>query len=35
MPEQSIALPFTVPDLLAGFAEGRGLAEGKSFGISA
>jgi hypothetical protein len=27
MPEQSIILPFTVPDLFAGFAEGKGLAK--------
>jgi hypothetical protein len=27
MPGQSIALPFKVPDLFAGFAEGKGLAK--------
>ena len=27
MPDQSITLPFTVPDLFAGFAEGKGLAK--------
>ncbi|HWW02576.1 MAG TPA: hypothetical protein VNZ64_22955 [Candidatus Acidoferrum sp.] len=27
MPEQLIALPFKVPDLFAGFAEGKGLAK--------
>ena len=27
MPEQSITLPFKVPDLFAGFAEGKGLAK--------
>ena len=27
MPDQSIALPFNVPDLFAGFAEGKGLAK--------
>ena len=27
MPEQAITLPFTVPALFAGFAEGRGLAK--------
>jgi hypothetical protein len=28
MPDQSITLPFTVPNLFAGFAEGNGLAKG-------
>jgi hypothetical protein len=28
MPDQIITLPFSVPDLLAGFAEGNGLAKG-------
>ena len=27
MPDQSITLPFTVPDLFAGFAQGKGLAK--------
>ena len=27
MPDQSITLPFTVPNLFAGFAEGKGLAK--------
>ena len=27
MPDQSITLPFKVPDLFAGFAEGKGLAK--------
>ena len=27
MPDQLITLPFKVPDLFAGFAEGRGLAK--------
>ena len=27
MPDQSIALPFNVPDLFAGFAEGKGLTK--------
>jgi hypothetical protein len=27
MPDQSITLPFKVPDLFGGFAEGKGLAK--------
>ncbi len=30
MPEQTITLPFSVPDLFAGFAEGKGLAKASS-----
>ena len=30
MPDQSITLPFTIPNLFAGFAEGKGLAKASS-----
>jgi hypothetical protein len=34
VPDQSITLPFTVPDLFAGFAEGTGLAKASPVELS-